>query len=73
MDEADNVEVAEVTEAPVEARPEWLPEKFNTAEDLVSSYSNLESKLGKGEEELRESITKEMNDQMLADRPAYSG
>jgi hypothetical protein len=73
MDEADNVEVAEVTEAPVEARPEWLPEKFNTAEDLVSSYSNLESKLGKGEQELRESITKEMNDQMLADRPATVG
>ena len=41
MSEADNVEVAvEATEAP--ARPEWLPEKFNTPEDLASSYSQLD-------------------------------
>ena len=52
MNDADNVEVAG-TEAPVDGsqsgaveRPEWLPEKFKTPEDLVSSYSHLESKLG---------------------------
>lgn len=27
-------------------RPEWLPEKFKTAEDLAKSYKNLEKKLG---------------------------
>ena len=27
-------------------RPEWLPEKFNSAEDLARAYNSLESKLG---------------------------
>lgn len=27
-------------------RPEWLPEKFNSPEDLAKAYSELESKLG---------------------------
>ena len=30
---------------PVE-RPEWLPEKFKSAEDMAKAYSELESKLG---------------------------
>lgn len=40
------------TEAPVEtdastdsARPEWLPEKFKTAEDFAKSYKELETKI----------------------------
>ncbi len=41
MDEADNVEVAEATEAPVSARPEWLPEKYKTGEDLAKAYKEL--------------------------------
>lgn len=32
--------------APVEDRPEWLPEKFKNAEDLAKAYSELEKKLG---------------------------
>ncbi|MGB1921787.1 MAG: hypothetical protein ACPHM2_01060, partial [Alcanivorax sp.] len=43
------------TEAPVAERPEWLPEKFNTPEDLASSYQSLEQKLGAGQEEPRHS------------------
>ena len=31
-------------------RPEWLPEKFKTAEELVASYQELEKKLGQGSE-----------------------
>lgn len=74
MNEADNVEVAvEATEAPVTERPEWLPEKFNTPEDLVSSYGNLESKLGKGEEELRATIQRELEVSALENRPATVG
>lgn len=73
MNETDNVEVAETTEAPVDARPEWLPEKFNTPEDLVTSYSSLESKLGKGEEELRKTITEELHQEKWADRPETAG
>lgn len=29
-----------------ETRPEWLPEKFKSAEDLAKAYSELEKKLG---------------------------
>ena len=72
MDEADNVEVAtEAPEAP--ARPEWLPEKFNTPEDLASSYSTLEAKLGKGDEELRQQIFQELETSALENRPATVG
>lgn len=73
MNETDNVEVAETTEAPVDARPEWLPEKFNTPEDLVTSYASLESKLGKGEEELRKTIIEELHQEKWADRPETAG
>lgn len=32
-----------------ESRPEWLPEKFKTPEDLAKAYKELESKLGSPE------------------------
>lgn len=32
-------------------RPEWLPEKFKTPEDLLKSYTELEKRLGKGKSE----------------------
>ena len=49
-------EVAEVTEnqEPTEERPEWLPEKFKSAEDLANAYSELEKKLGQPTEEAEE-------------------
>jgi len=72
MSEADNVEVAvEATEAP--ARPEWLPEKFNTPEDLASSYSQLESKLGTSQDEIRQALVAEFEAEALANRPATAG
>jgi hypothetical protein len=79
MSEAtDNVEApAEAPEAVTtevaDSRPEWLPEKFNTPEDLVNSYSSLESKLGKGESELRESIMNEIESEAFANRPEKAG
>tara|TARA_R100000995_G_C3456136_1_gene110672 strand:+ start:19 stop:729 length:711 start_codon:yes stop_codon:yes gene_type:complete len=64
MSEAtDNVEAqAEAPEATLETteRPEWLPEKFNSPEDLVNSYSSLESKLGKSDEEIRNTLIEEL-------------
>ena len=33
-----------------EDRPEWLPEKFNSAEDMAKAYSELENRMGSGEE-----------------------
>ena len=54
-------------------RPSWLPEKFNTAEDLVNSYSSLETKLGKGEEDLRNSIMEEIQTEAFSNRPEKAG
>ena len=80
MDEADNVEAVEAAEAPVDGsqsgadeRPEWLPEKFKTPEDLVSAYSHLETKLGKSDDELRASIKDELHQEQWQDRPATVG
>ena len=36
----------ETTTAVTEVRPEWLPEKFKTGNDLATSYKELETKLG---------------------------
>ena len=74
MTETDNVEVAvEATEAPVSERPEWLPEKFNTPEDLVNSYSSLESKLGQDEQSIREALLQELETDALSSRPETVG
>ena len=35
-------------------RPEWLPEKFKSAEDLAKAYGELESKLGSDREESKQ-------------------
>jgi hypothetical protein len=35
------------TDAPTEDRPQWLPEKFKSPEDMAKAYAELESKLGK--------------------------
>lgn len=32
-------------------RPDWLPEKFKSVEDMAKAYSELERKLGSGEEQ----------------------
>ena len=33
-------------------KPEWLPEKYKTGEDLAKAYKELESKLGAKDEDL---------------------
>lgn len=45
-------EAAAIQEQEVQAddRPEWLPDKFKTPEDLANAYNNLEGKLGSNEE-----------------------
>ena len=52
------------SEAPVEdnnalSKPEGLPEKFNSVEDLAKSYSELEAKLGTNKEEVKTEEVKE--------------
>ena len=43
----------------VSDRPEWLPEKFNSVEDMASAYESLEQKLGTQEEEVHEEVYEE--------------
>ena len=45
-------------------RPEWLPEKFKSPEDMASAYSELEKKMGAGveQEEEEESEVQEETD-----------
>ncbi len=47
-EESKTDEVVETTEeqTPTEERPEWLPEKFSSAEEMAKSYSELEKKIG---------------------------
>lgn len=45
---ADGEETPTPSAAPSGDRPEWLPEKFQSAEDLAKAYAELESKLGAG-------------------------
>ena len=35
-------------------RPEWLPEKFKSAEDMAQAYAELEKRMGQGAEEVEE-------------------
>ena len=62
----------EVTQTQTE-RPDWLPEKFNSPEDLGKAYSELSSKLGTKEEDLKASWQEEMQKEAYADRPATKG
>ena len=54
-------------------RPEWLPEKFKTAEDLATAYSSLEGKLGQKDVEARDAWMKEIQEEAFANRPAEVG
>ena len=73
-------EVSETTEATeaVETietpdRPEWLPEKYKTGEDLAKAYKELESKLGNKDESLRKEIEEELNVKRYENRPENKG
>ena len=47
-EEAANIEEQEEQS---QDRPEWLPDKFKSPEDLANAYNNLETRLGKSSEE----------------------
>ena len=78
MQAAEPTEAPVVTEpqqeaAPVSDRPEWLPEKYKSGEDLAKAYKELESKLGGKEEELRNKLMEELQAEAFKDRPASAG
>lgn len=56
-----------------QARPDWLPEKFKTAEDLVNSYTSLEGKLGQKDEDIRNAVIEELSNEAFANRPETAG
>ena len=68
---ADTVEAVEAVETP--DRPEWLPEKYNTGEDLAKAYKELESKLGSKDETIRKEIEEEFNKTKYENRPENKG
>lgn len=58
VDNANTPPAPEVT-PPTEDRPEWLPEKFASPEDLAKAYAELESKLGKSKPDAAGDPTKD--------------
>jgi hypothetical protein len=49
-------------------RPDWLPEKFKSAEDMANAYSELEKKLGAGaEQEEEQQPEEEQSDEQQED------
>jgi hypothetical protein len=58
---------------PKDERPEWLPEKYKTGEDLAKAYKELESKLGTKEEDLRAKFMEEIQSEAFKDRPESAG
>lgn len=54
-------------------RPEWLPEKYSTGEDLAKAYKELESKLGGKEEDIKSKLMEEIQAEAFSSRPESSG
>jgi hypothetical protein len=54
-------------------RPEWLPEKYSSGEDLAKAYKELESKLGTKEEDIRSKLLEEIQAEAFGDRPDSAG
>jgi len=54
-------------------RPEWLPEKYSSGEDLAKAYKELESKLGTKEDDIRNKLLEEIQTEAFSDRPDSAG
>lgn len=72
-DGRDFVTQEDVEQAVAPSRPEWLPEKYNSGEDLAKAYKELESKLGTKEEDIRNRIMEEIQSEAFSDRPESAG
>lgn len=57
------------SEEVAEERPEWLPEKFKSPEDLAKAYENLEKKQGEQNTETPEESTEEKSDDDDSNQP----
>ena len=54
-------------------RPEWLPEKFESAEDMAKSYAELEKRMGQGAEEVEEAGQPEEQQEETNDNKQEAG
>lgn len=72
-DGRDFVTAEDVEQVSEPERPEWLPEKYKTGEDLAKAYKELESKLGSKDEEIRQSIIEEIQAEAFSERPETAG
>ncbi len=72
-DGRDFVTEADVQQGELPQKPEWLPEKYNTGEDLAKAYKELESKLGTKEEDIRSKLIEEIQSEAFSDRPETAG
>lgn len=61
------------TVADTNSRPEWLPEKFQTPEDLAKSYGELSTKIGQKEDDIKASVLQELETEAYAVRPETAG
>ena len=61
------------TVADTNVRPEWLPEKFQTPEDLAKSYGELSTKIGQREEEIEKRLQEKLEEEAFSQRPASAG
>ena len=67
----DYVIESDVTSQP--DRPEWLPEKYSSGEDLAKAYKELESKLGGKEEDIKSKLMEEIQTEAFSNRPDSAG
>lgn len=72
-DGRDFVTEADVEKSSAPERPEWLPEKYSSGEDLAKAYKELESKLGSKEEDIRNKLLEEIQTEAFSDRPESAG
>ena len=57
-------EQPQVEEQPQAERPEWLPEKFDSAEDMAKAYGELEKKMSGGEEQAEEQVEEQSEEEV---------
>jgi hypothetical protein len=69
----DSVTQAAPQQADPSQRPEWLPEKYKSPEDLAKAYKELEGKLGTRDEDMRKKVMEELQAEAYKDRPPSAG
>jgi len=64
---------SETNDNEADSRPPWLPQKFETPEQLAHSYKELEGKFHTRKEEFRNSVIEEMKGEADKDVPTSPG